>query len=159
MKVSFTVNGKPCEVAEGERCSLVEHLRDGMGLKGTRYGCGQEQCGACVVLVDGAPRYSCQVEAGTLRGRRIDTVESLEGSAEGRMLLAQFERLQAGQCGFCLSGILVRALAFVRESADGSRSAIAQALDGHLCRCGAHPRIMAAIEASWLALRSPGGSR
>jgi aerobic-type carbon monoxide dehydrogenase small subunit (CoxS/CutS family) len=159
MHVSFTVNGKPCAVADGERCSLTEHLRDEMGLKGTRYGCGQEQCGACVVLVDGAPRNSCQLEAGSLRGRSIHTVESLEDSAEGRMLLAQFERLQAGQCGFCLSGILMRALAFLRESADGSPAAIAQALDAHLCRCGAHPRIVTAIEASWLALRAPDRSR
>ena len=159
MKVSFTVNGTPSEVAQDERCSLTEHLRDAMGLKGTRYGCGQEQCGACVVLVNGVPRNSCQLEAGTMAGRSIHTVESLPDSAEGRMLLAQFERLQAGQCGFCLSGILVRALAFLRDSADGSPAAIAQALDSHLCRCGAHPRIVTAIEASWLALRAPGGKR
>jgi nicotinate dehydrogenase subunit A len=159
MDITFTVNGRSCEVAPDERCSLVEHLRDGLGLKGTRYGCGQEQCGACVVLVDGVPRNSCQLETGTLAGRNIDTVESLEASPEGRMLLAQFERLQAGQCGFCLSGILMRALAFMRESPDGSPAAIARALDAHLCRCGAHPRILAAIEASWQALRAPQGSR
>jgi aerobic-type carbon monoxide dehydrogenase small subunit (CoxS/CutS family) len=71
---------------------------------------------------------------------------------EGRILLAQFEAHQAGQCGFCLSGILVRALAFVRQREDGSRAALVRALDGHLCRCGAHPRITAAIEASWQAV-------
>jgi nicotinate dehydrogenase subunit A len=156
MPVQFKVNGDAREAADGERCTLVEHLRDELGLKGTRFGCGQEQCGACVVLVDGAPRHSCQMEVGHLQGRSIATAESLGNSAEGRMLLAQFERLQAGQCGFCLSGILMRSLAFVRESRDGSPEAIAQALDGHLCRCGSQPRIVAAVEAAWQALH---GSR
>ncbi|MFC5496262.1 (2Fe-2S)-binding protein [Caenimonas terrae] len=158
MNVRFSVNGRPCEVAQGERCSLVDYLRDELMLRGTRYGCGQERCGACVVLVDGAPRPACQVEAGHLQDRSIATVESLDSSAEGRMLLAQFERLQAGQCGFCLSGILMRSLAFVRESADGSPAAIARALDDHLCRCGAQPRIVAAVQASWQALREGAGA-
>jgi nicotinate dehydrogenase subunit A len=157
MNVQFTVNGRPCQVPADERCSLVEYLRDELALKGTRYGCGQEQCGACVVLVDGVPRNSCQLEAGHLQDRSIATVESLQDSAEGRMLLAQFERLQAGQCGFCLSGILVRSLAFLRESPDGSPAAIAAALDAHLCRCGAQPRIVAAVQASWQALRGGPG--
>jgi aerobic-type carbon monoxide dehydrogenase small subunit (CoxS/CutS family) len=156
MTIRFHVNGRPCEVPRDERCSLVEHLRDGLHLKATRYGCGQEQCGACVVLVDGAPRHSCQVEVGHLEGREVTTAETLADSAEGRALLAAFERLQAGQCGFCLSGILMRALAFLRSAEDGSRTAIVGALDGHLCRCGSHPRIVAAIEDAWLATR---GSR
>lgn len=153
MGVQFTVNGQPCEVAQDDRHMLVEHLRDALGLKGTRYGCGQERCGACVVLVDGAPRYACQTEVGHLQGSSVSTVEALGDSEEGRALLAAFERLQAGQCGFCLSGILVRSLAFLRTSDDGSRAAIAQALDGHLCRCGAHPRILAAVESAWQATR------
>jgi nicotinate dehydrogenase subunit A len=156
MPVQFTVNGQPCEVAQDDRRTLVEHLRDGLGLKGTRYGCGQERCGACLVLVDGAPRCSCQTEVGHLHGKAVATVEDLAQSEQGRLLLAEFERLQAGQCGFCLSGILVRSLAFLRESSDGSREAIAQALDGHLCRCGAHPRILAAIESAWRASRGRG---
>lgn len=153
MGVQFSVNGQPCEVPQDDRHMLVEHLRDALGLKGTRYGCGQERCGACVVLVDGAPRYACQTEVGHLQGSSVSTVEALEHSEEGRALLAAFERLQAGQCGFCLSGILVRSLAFLRTSDDGSRAAIAQALDGHLCRCGAHPRILAAVESAWQATR------
>ena len=156
MSIRFEVNGRPCEVAEGERCSLAEHLRDELHLKATRFGCGQEQCGACVVLLDGAPRNSCQVEVGHLQGRSIATAESLAETPEGRELLAQFERWQAGQCGFCLSGILMRSLTFLRTSADGSRAAIAAALEDHLCRCGAHPRILSAVEAAWQATR---GSR
>jgi nicotinate dehydrogenase subunit A len=155
MGVQFTVNGQTSQVAHDDRRTLVEHLRDGLRLKGTRYGCGQERCGACVVLIDGVPRYSCQTEVGNLDGSSVSTVEALGQSEEGRVLLAEFERLQAAQCGFCLSGILVRSLAFLRESEDGSREAIAQALDGHLCRCGAHPRILAAVEAAWQATRGP----
>lgn len=153
MNVRFAVNGSECEVAAGDRCSLVEHLRDTLGLKGTRFGCGQEQCGACVVLVDGEPRYSCQLEVGNLQGRAVATVEALDQSAEGRALLAAFERRQAIQCGFCASGVLMRAAAFLRDSSDGSRAAIAQALEPHLCRCGSHPRILAAVELAWRELR------
>lgn len=154
MGIHFHVDGQPCEAAEGDRCTLVEHLRDRLHLKATRFGCGQEQCGACVVLVDGAPRFSCQLEVGHLQGRAVTTAAALAGSAEGRELLAQFERLQAAQCGFCTTGILVRALHFLRTSPDGSRAAIAKALDAHLCRCGAQPRILAAIEAAWQATRA-----
>lgn len=154
MNVRFTVNGTDCEVAADERCSLVEHLRDTLGLKGTRYGCGQEQCGACVVLVDGEPRHSCQLEVGNLHGRAVTTIEALAESKEGRALVAAFERRQAIQCGFCASGVLTRAAAFLRDSSDGSRAAIAQALDAHLCRCGSHPRILAAIELAWRELHA-----
>lgn len=153
MDVLFRVNERPVQAPEGERCTLTEYLRDDLKLKGTRYGCGQEQCGACVVLVDGLPRYSCQAEVGHLSGQAVETVESLSQSPEGRTLLAQFEHHQAGQCGFCLSGILMRALHFVRNSRDGSATAVVQALEPHLCRCGAHPRIVAAVRASWLALQ------
>jgi nicotinate dehydrogenase subunit A len=153
MNVRFAVNGSECEVDSREHCTLVEHLRDTLGLKGTRYGCGQEQCGACVVLVDGEPRHSCQLEVANLQGRAVTTVEGLAASAEGRALLAAFERRQAIQCGFCASGLLVRAAALLRDGHDGSRAAIAQALEPHLCRCGSHPRIVAAIELAWRELR------
>jgi nicotinate dehydrogenase subunit A len=153
MNVRFAVNGSECEVDAGDRCSLVEHLRDTLGLKGTRYGCGQEQCGACVVLVDGEPRFSCQMEVGNLQGRAVTTIEGIAATPEGRALLAAFERRQAIQCGFCASGVLVRAAALLLESGDGSRAAIVQALDPQLCRCGSHPRIVAAIELAWRELR------
>lgn len=159
MSISFTVNGARSEVADDEHCTLVEHLRDTLHLKGTRFGCGQEQCGACVVLVDRAPACACRLEVGHLQGRAVRTVEALPGTPEGDLLLAHFERLQAAQCGFCTSGILVRAAAFLRESQDGSREAIASALQPHLCRCGAHPRILAAVAAAWQEWRQrPGGA-
>lgn len=153
MDVIFKVNEQQIRASKDDRSTLTEYLRDSLKLKGTRFGCGQEQCGACVVLVDDQPRYSCQTEVGNLAGRAIETVESLAESREGRALLAHFEHHQAGQCGFCLSGILMRALHFVRHSQDGSASAVARALEPHLCRCGAHPRIIAAVQASWLEVR------
>jgi len=153
MEVVFKINEQPVRTSKDDRATLTEYLRDTLKLKGTRFGCGQEQCGACVVLVDEEPRYSCQTEVGNLAGCAIETVESLADSREGRILLEHFERHQAGQCGFCLSGILMRALHFVRHSPDGSADAVATALEPHLCRCGAHPRIIAAVQASWLAVR------
>jgi nicotinate dehydrogenase subunit A len=153
MEVVFKVNQQVIRAARDDRRTLTEYLRDQLKLKGTRFGCGQEECGACVVLVDGEPRYSCQTEVGNLSEREVETVESLANSSEGRSLLDQFERHQAGQCGFCLSGILMRAVHFVRHSDDGSTAAVAQALEPHLCRCGAHPRIVAAVQASWRAAR------
>lgn len=153
MEVVFKVNQQLTRAVKQDRCMLTEYLRDELKLKGTRFGCGQEECGACVVLVDGEPRYSCQTEVGNLSGREVETVESLANSSEGRTLLEHFERHQAGQCGFCLSGILMRTLHFVRHSGDGSTAAVVRALQPHLCRCGAHPRILAAVQASWRAVR------
>lgn len=149
----FEVNDQPIRVAPDNRSILTEYLRDELGLQGTRYGCGQEQCGACVVLIDGEPHYSCQAEIGHLVGRKIKTIESLSQTQEGQILLGHFDRLQASQCGFCLSGIFVRALHFLRHSRDGSAEAVAEALEPHLCRCGAHPRIVSAIRASWHAIQ------
>ncbi len=153
MEIRFKVNDQLIRAPKDERCTLTEYLRDELKLKGTRFGCGQEQCGACMVLVDGEPRCSCQTEVGNLDGRAVHTVESLALEPEGRVLLENFELHQAGQCGFCLSGILVQALHFVRHSADGSAQAVASALEPHLCRCGAHARIIAAVQASWRSLR------
>jgi nicotinate dehydrogenase subunit A len=153
MEILFKVNDQPIRASRDERGTLTEYLRDELKLKGTRFGCGQEKCGSCVVLVDGQPRHSCQTEVGNLDGRSIETVESLALGREGRVLLENFELHQAGQCGFCLSGILMQALHFVRHSEDGSAHAVANALEPHLCRCGAHARIVAAVQASWRSLR------
>ena len=143
--IRFTVNGTPVRADAGDRSMLTAYLRDALGLKGTRYGCGQEQCGACVVLVDDEPRASCQLEVGYLAGRRVTTVEALPGSESGQRLLESFLAHQAGQCGFCLSGILMRAFALLNSGIPLSRERIQSELDPHLCRCGAHPRIIEAV--------------
>jgi nicotinate dehydrogenase subunit A len=153
MDLMFEVNAQCIRTGSNNRSVLTEYLRDELGLKGTRFGCGQEQCGACVVLIDGEPRYSCTTDISQLAGCKVETIESLAQTREGGILLSYFEHFQAGQCGFCLSGIFVQALHFLRHSSDGSCEAIAKALEPHLCRCGAHRRIVSAVQASWNALQ------
>jgi nicotinate dehydrogenase subunit A len=121
---------------------LLDVLRGELGLTGTRFGCGEAQCGACLVLVDGAPVHACGREVGTLAGRAITTVEGLAGHPIIAALIAE----QAGQCGYCLSGMAVAAAALLARDPAPDRAAILAALDGQLCRCGAHPRILRAVE-------------
>lgn len=136
------VNGAPRTSTAPPATPLLDVLRGEFGLTGTRFGCGEEQCGACLVLVDGAPVHACGREVGTLAGRAVTTVEGLAGHPIIAALIAE----QAGQCGYCLSGMAVAAAALLAREAAPDRAAIAAALDGQLCRCGAHPRIVRAVE-------------
>ena len=142
MSVAFEVNGHPVSVEANETTPLLDVLRNQLGLKGTRYGCGLEQCGSCMVLLDGEPVFSCSREVGTVAGRRVTTVEALAGGS----LVQAFLDEQAGQCGYCLSGIVISAEALLDRNRTPTRADIVAALERHLCRCGAHPRIIRAIE-------------
>jgi nicotinate dehydrogenase subunit A len=146
MAVTFAVNGRTRQVEVAETVSLLEVLRNHLGLRGTRYGCGLEQCGSCMVLVDGQPTYACTREVGTIAGRDVTTIEGLGTQAEPHPLQQAFLDEQAGQCGYCLSGILISAKALLDRNPDPSRADIVAALDKHLCRCGAHQRILHAVE-------------
>ena len=136
------VNGAARTSTAAVDTPLLDVLRGEFGLTGTRFGCGEEQCGACLVLVDGAPVHACGREVGTLAGRTVTTVEGLSGHPIIAALIAE----QAGQCGYCLSGMAVAAAALLAREASPGRDAILAALDGQLCRCGAHPRIVRAVE-------------
>jgi nicotinate dehydrogenase subunit A len=151
--VAFTVNGMPAEVAAGDDTPLLDVLRNHLGLTGARYGCGAEQCGACVVLIDGAPRYSCSTPAWAVAGKRLTTVEGLGTPEQPHPLQVAFLAEQAGQCGYCLSGILLAAAALLAKSPDPSRAEVAAALDPHLCRCGAHNRMIRAVQRAGRMLR------
>ncbi|MGK6316923.1 (2Fe-2S)-binding protein [Neorhizobium sp. DT-125] len=143
--LTLTVNGQDHNLNVPETTPLLDVLRNSLGLKGSRYGCGLEQCGACMVLIDGAAEYSCSREVGTLAGRAVTTVESL-GTIEALHPLQQaFLDEQAGQCGYCLSGILIAAKAFLDRNPNPTRAEAAAALDRNLCRCGSHPRILRAV--------------
>jgi nicotinate dehydrogenase subunit A len=142
----LTVNGRPVRVSADEQAALLDVLRNELGLRATRFGCGQEQCGACMVLVDGEPAYACTRLVSTLPGKQVTTVEGLAASGALAPLQQAFLAEQAGQCGFCLSGILVSAKALLDRNPAPSRGEIAAALDKNLCRCGAHNRIIRAIE-------------
>ncbi|MCX7382784.1 MAG: 2Fe-2S iron-sulfur cluster-binding protein [Alphaproteobacteria bacterium] len=140
MAVAFTLNGAAITVPAEPGDLLIDTLRTGCGLTGTRYGCGEEQCGACLVLIDGAPAHACGRETATLEGRAVTTAEAIPAAIRDAFLAEQ-----AGQCGYCLSGMLVAATALLARNPSPDRAAIVEALDGNLCRCGSHPRIIAAI--------------
>lgn len=144
--LELTVNGATRRIEAGETTPLIYVLHNELGLTGSRYGCGLEQCGSCMVLVDGEPVYSCSREIGTLVGRAITTVEALGTVERPHPLQQAFIDEQAGQCGYCLSGIIIAAKALLDKNPQPSRSEIVDALDRHLCRCGTHQRIVRAVE-------------
>jgi nicotinate dehydrogenase subunit A len=143
--IELLVNGEARFVRVDETASLLDVLRNALDLKGARYGCGAGQCGACSVIIDGEDIAACQVEVGNLSGKSIVTLEGLGTPERAHPLQTAFLDLQAGQCGYCLAGIVVAAKALIDKNPDPSRAEIAAALSGHLCRCGAHNRIMAAV--------------
>ena len=146
LAIALTVNGSARTVDVPDATTLLEVLRNHLGLMGTRYGCGLEQCGACMVLVDGEPIYACTRETGTVAGRSVTTIESLGTPDKPHPLQQAFLDEQAGQCGSCLSGIIMSAKALLDRNPAPTRTEIVTALDRHLCRCGAHQRIIRVVE-------------
>jgi nicotinate dehydrogenase subunit A len=156
MGIAFIVNGESKRVDAPETATLLDVLRNHLGLMGTRYGCGLEQCGSCMVLVDGQPAYACTREVGTVADRKVMTIEGLGTAAKPHPLQQAFLDEQAGQCGYCLSGIVMSAKALLDRNPTPSRGDIVAALDKHLCRCGAHQRILRAVERAAATLRNGG---
>lgn len=147
------INGKAREVKAAAASPLIYVLRNELGLMGTRYGCGLEQCGSCMVLIDGEPVHACTRAMDSVAGQDVRTVEDLGTLAAPHPLQQAFLAEQAGQCGYCLSGILISAKALLDRNPEPSRADIMVALDGHLCRCGAHERIIRAIGRAAAAMR------
>lgn len=139
------INGSERLVQAQEQTPLLDVLRNACGLKGTRFGCGSGECGACNVLVDGVSVPSCDTPVSAAEGREIVTVEGLAMDGRPGVLQQAFIAEQAGQCGYCLSGILATAAALLARTPDPSEAQVRTALDGHLCRCGAHNRIVRAV--------------
>ena len=151
----FSVNGKAVSVSvDNEATPLLDVLRNELGLMGTRFGCGLEQCGCCMVLVDGAPMKSCNREVSTMAGTTVTTIEGLGSAAHPHPLQQAFIDEQAGQCGYCLAGILISAKALLESNPSPTRKEIALALDGNICRCGSHNRIMRAVEKAAAVMRA-----
>lgn len=155
--VSFRLNGREVAVRRSDDAPLLFVLRSDLGLTGARFGCGQERCGACMVAVDGRPTYACTAPLSAVDGAEVVTADGLAQDPVGAALLEAFEGEQAGQCGYCLSGILVSAYALLRSDPSPGRAAVLAALDPHLCRCGAHGGILRAVERA--AARLAGGPR
>ncbi|MFZ0609141.1 MAG: (2Fe-2S)-binding protein [Xanthobacteraceae bacterium] len=149
----LTVNGKPVSVATDEETPLLDVLRNRLGLKGTRFGCGLEQCGTCTVLVDGKPEKSCTKPIWSVAGKSIITIEGLGTPDRPHPLQQAFLDEQAGQCGYCLTGILMAASALLASNPSPTRADIAAALDGNICRCGTHNRIIRAVQRAALTMR------
>lgn len=145
MTITFTLNGVPITLDLPEETPLLSALRENVGLSGPRFGCGAEACGACHVLLDGGSVPSCMLPLAAVAGRSVTTVEGLGSEAAPHPLQKAFLAEQAGQCGYCLSGILISAAALLEADAAPDDAAIRQALDGHLCRCGSHNRIVRAV--------------
>jgi nicotinate dehydrogenase subunit A len=143
--LELTINGKARRLNIDDTATLLDVLRNELDLKAARYGCGAGQCGACSVIVNGEDVAACQLEVGNLQGRRVTTLEGIGTAEKPHPLQTAFLDLNAGQCGYCLSGILVGAKALLDRNPDPSRAEIAEALSWHLCRCAAHNRIMAAV--------------
>ena len=136
------VNGMERTVEAAPETPLLYVLRNDLGLPGTRFGCGSGQCGACFVLVDGRAMASCDLPISFVAGKKITTIEGLGGEHPVQKAL---ERHQAAQCGYCMSGIVMAAVALLSKNSKPGESEIRAALDKNLCRCGSHNRVVKAI--------------
>lgn len=145
-RFDLELNGQRISLQAQAGQSLLDVLRNTLGLRATRMGCGQGQCGACRVMVDGHAVASCETPMWSVRGKQVTTLEGLGQPGAPHPLQTAFMEEQAMQCGFCTSGILISAAALLKRQPQADRQAIVQALDGHLCRCGAHNRVLRAIE-------------
>lgn len=145
MMIVLNINGQTRRVDAPPGARLLDILRNQCGLVGARFGCGAEQCGACAVLIDGEDKPSCTVEIGNLTDKSIVTLEGIGTPEKPHPLQTAILELQAGQCGYCLSGIIVGAKALLDRNPVPTRQEVAEALAGHLCRCGIHNRILDAV--------------
>jgi aerobic-type carbon monoxide dehydrogenase small subunit (CoxS/CutS family) len=150
------VNGAKRRVEADTERTLLSVLRDDLDLTGCKYGCGEGECGACTVLVDGAPRRSCRTPVSTVGTKPITTVEGLETDGRLHPLQQAFLDLDAMQCAYCASGMLMSGVALLKKNPNPSREEIVRAMDGNVCRCGCYPRIIAAVHQAAKAMKGGG---
>lgn len=142
----FHVNQQPVHCGSDEKATLLSVLRDELNLSGPKFGCGQGECGACMVLVDGQPQTSCNLPVWSIQGRQVTTLEGLGTPVRPHPVQTAFIEERAAQCGYCVAGIITSACALLARNPQPSRDEIVQGLEKHLCRCGAHTRMVRAIE-------------
>ncbi len=149
----LNVNGKSVQVAvDGER-SLLSVLRDDLDLTGSKYGCGEGQCGACTVLLGGVPTRSCVTSVGSVGRKKVATIESLEQNGRLHPLQEAFLKMDAMQCAYCTSGMIMTSFALLKKKPNPSEDEIVRAMNGNICRCGSYQRIIAAIKEGAKALQ------
>jgi isoquinoline 1-oxidoreductase subunit alpha len=154
--LQLEVNGKRYAVKYPGDTPLLYVLRDELGLTGTKYGCGEGQCGACTVLLGGAPRRSCQIPVSAAAGRPITTIEGLEQNGKLHPVQQAFLDAGAFQCAYCTSGMIMSSVGLLKTNPNPTPGDIVQGLQGNLCRCGTHPRIMEAVLNAAKPSREPG---
>ena len=149
--IELEVNGKGYSVQSDPETPLLSVLRDELSLTGTKYGCGEGQCGACTVLMDGAPRRSCQIPVSAAAAKSITTIEGLEKAGHLHPVQQAFLDAGAFQCAYCASGMILSSVGLLATNRNPTSAEIIQSLQGNICRCGTYPRI---IEAVHLAAKS-----
>jgi aerobic-type carbon monoxide dehydrogenase small subunit (CoxS/CutS family) len=152
--IDLTINGNPYTVHAEPSTSLLSVLRNQLDLTGSKYGCGEGQCGACTVLINGYPRRSCITEVGSVGKKPIITIEGLAAGDNLHPVQQAFLDEQALQCGYCTSGMIMSAVALLNSKPHPSDTEIAHFMEGNICRCGTHPRIVAAIQRAASAAHS-----
>lgn len=154
--IELEINGRRYSVQCEPETLLLSALRDELNLTGTKYGCGEGQCGACTVLIGGAPRRSCQIAVSAAATKPITTIEGLE--KDGHLHPVQQAFLDAGafQCAYCTSGMILSSVGLLATNPDPSSAEIVQFLQGNICRCGTHPRIVDAIHHAAKAMQEQG---
>ena len=152
MSISIEVNGRVRAVDADGETPLLYALRNDLKLKGTRFGCGLGVCGACTVVIEGKAVQSCDISLAAVAGKRITTIEAIGSADRLHALQAAFLEEQAAQCGYCTSGIIMTAYALLAANAHPTEAEICAALDGNICRCGTHARILRAIKKAAAAL-------
>ena len=155
--IKLNVNGRALSIGAEAESSLLFVLRDQLDLTGSKYGCGEGQCGACTVLVDGVPRRSCITKIGTVEGKRITTIEGIAPEGKLHPLQEAFLAEDAMQCGYCTPGMVMSGVALLRSNRNPSEKEIIAAMEGNICRCGTYPRIIAAVRR--FAAASPGAAK
>ncbi len=143
---SLNINGKKMTVDVDSTVSLLSVLRNNLDLTGSKYGCGEGQCGACTVLIDGVATRSCITQVGRAAGKQITTIEGLEKNGKLTALQEAFIRADAMQCAYCTSGMIMSASALLSKNAKPKRDEIIAAMNGNICRCGTYQRVIEAIQ-------------
>jgi aerobic-type carbon monoxide dehydrogenase small subunit (CoxS/CutS family) len=149
----LTVNGRERRVEAPPQETLLSVLRERLRLTGTKYGCGEGQCGACTVLLDGRPARSCRTAVSEAAGKKITTIEGLERSGRLHPVQTAFLDVEAFQCGYCTPGMIVATAGLLQANPNPSDEDITGHLTGNICRCGTYPRILAAVKQAALAIR------
>jgi aerobic-type carbon monoxide dehydrogenase small subunit (CoxS/CutS family) len=144
--IEFELNGRKTRLDADADRSLLSVLRDDLDLTGTKYGCGEGQCGACTVIVDDKAVRSCVTKVGTLAGKKVTTIEGLAAGTRLHPVQEAFLEADAMQCAYCTSGMIMSAAALLRTTSKPNREEIIRAMNGNMCRCGIYSRVISAIE-------------